>query len=215
MGQQSRRSEETVLLLRSIWFWTERTQNGPSQRNYAVCAPGSCRPGYRSVLFPQKWGYEASQRRALRFGYRSWTTSFHLGSRESVPTDVSDFFCPPPPPDFAASRTYPNHLPAISTLASNPHLEELELTEGMIISYSDGESSSWVNLRRLKRLKPAGNLSHIFRFLHQLDNPERLDYLSITVHRLDPLRGVPVPSSIHWRPNHFSQLKIPLICVER
>jgi hypothetical protein len=67
-----------------------------------------------------------------------------------------------------------------SILASNPHLEELSLSTHMIPSGSHGGPPFPVPLRHLQKLDVAGHPSHLFRFLDQLECPEKMDCLSIT-----------------------------------
>ena len=135
---------------------------------------------------------------------------------DRVPTDVSGFFahvhlpklrhlsltgCTISSWDHIMSRTTllttlqlslhePSPTPTTSRLssilASNPYLEELTLTMGMIPSDGGDESSFQVKLRHLKRLDLTGRLPHLFRFLNQLECPTWMDYLSIAVHSCSP-----------------------------
>jgi len=137
--------------------------------------------------------------------------SFVLWNQGGTPADVSDFFahyrfpklrrlalsnCTISSWDHLTSRTTllttlqltldkippPTASQLFSMLTSNPQLEELTLAEGVIPVDDNVAPSFRVPFRRLKRFALAGNLSHLFRLLRQLECPERMDYLSIVAH---------------------------------
>ena len=97
----------------------------------------------------------------------------HLTARTSVLTTLKL--------DFGYTSPIPTTLQLLSILASNPALQEVELTNRAVPIDNGAESSSRVHLHDLKKLHLHGDLGHVLKFLHRLDLPRNMDHLSLTL----------------------------------
>jgi len=102
-------------------------------------------------------------------------------------------------------------------LASNPHLQDLTLSVGMVPLDSSSGSSFRLALHHLKRLRLIGHLLHLFRFLDRLEYPDRMEDLSITVSdqttsNISPTVGPFLRDHVQRRGGSRSGLKLFLTC---
>ena len=109
----------------------------------------------------------------LRLSGCSITSWGLLTSRTTVLTTLSLHFYDSPPT--------PTTSQVLSILTSNPTLRKLSLSEYAIPDDGGGESSLRVPLHHLKELELDGGLQHVFRLLHRLDHPAKMDHLKITL----------------------------------
>ena len=103
-----------------------------------------------------------------RCAISSWN---HLTSRTGALTVLSLNF-PSPTPTMSQ---------LLSIIASNPLLQDVTLSSQAIPQNDGSPPSARVPLHNLKKLELAGGLRDVFRLLHQLDHPIRMDSLRLTL----------------------------------
>ena len=94
----------------------------------------------------------------------------HLASQTTLLTTLKLFF-----PDISPVPTMPRLL---SILASNPHLQNLELNANAIPD-RDRDGSYQIPLRHLKELWLDGGAGQVFGLLRRLEYPQKMDKLSL------------------------------------
>ena len=83
---------------------------------------------------------------------------------------------------FDSISPSPTQISLLSILASNPALQEVTLLRQEVINDRVDASSFRAPLHHLRQLHLSGELRHVFGLLRQLDHPEALDKLVITLH---------------------------------
>jgi len=106
-----------------------------------------------------------------------------------------------------------------SILASNPHLQDLTLSIGMVPLDGSSGSSFRVALHHLERLHLIGRLPHLFWFLYRLEYPDRMEDLSITLSDqttsdISPTIGPYLRDHVQRRGESRSGLSLHLACYD-